>query len=409
MKLLYLGIVTFCLFPYLAILPIETDSQPNALILSCLSLIILLIRNPISITRDFLYLLIIAIISVVLVAFSSDSFAALRCSANYVSLFIVTYVCYTFIKQFGIINYNFFKVIVIIWFTVGLIQTLINPTFLLFLQPRNIIAEAFLSDRGGRGVLGLAPEPTYYGFVCLQQLIFAIINYAQCKRIKLYILLIISQLLLFNRSTTALLMMILAFIIYMCINLSSINIKILKLFIGGGILLLIITIAVSTTETRMGKVIRNIYEGKNIAVEDASANERLAHIIVSTKGSIDNFGFPNGYEKFSDYYKGEVRNGGELYSDYLSRGAENKIMSSIGGMMFELGFFISLLFFTVIFKIYKYAKHNNQILLFCLILYTLCLLNALPFAQGFNCLLLANILYIKDYSKGLNYAHSSSN
>ena len=119
----------------------------------------------------------------------NDMFYAFRSSCNYISLFVVTYVCYFFMNKYGIINYNFFKVSVIIWFAVGMIQTFFNPTFLLFLQPRDVIYESFYGDRGGRGVLGFAPEPTYYGLVCLQFLLFAILNYLQRKNIFRYIFL----------------------------------------------------------------------------------------------------------------------------------------------------------------------------------------------------------------------------
>jgi hypothetical protein len=399
LRTIYFLIVFFCFFPYIAILPLPTDSSPNALIISFIGLFFLIANRKFILTRDFVRLLIIAAVSVMLILFTDNKFNGIRYAGNYVSLFFLTYVSYVFMRMYGKVPYKFYKISVFVWFLVGFIQSFIYPDFLIGVTSRNFSSGIGTSlTEGGRGALGLAPEPTYYGWICVQFLIMGLLNYRREKKFALYIILILISLVILSRSSGALLFLLLSLVIWGGYAVLRVNLKAIKYAIVAVIISIPLLILLSNSETRMGYFIRGLSENNNMLVEDGSANERMNHVLISFKGCFNNFGLPNGYESFGEYYNEQVTiHRTALQGDYIyqSDSKGNKIMSSLGGMVYELGVYVSLLFFVILFKIFIFAK-NNYIFVLCLTLYVLTIVNALPFAQGFVCLLLANMLYLKD-------------
>ena len=96
-------------------------------------------------------------------------------------VFLIPYVAYTSLKSTGGIPYLFFVFAVSFWLLVGSVQLLIDASFLQFILYR----EQSISDliESGRGVTSLAPEPTFYGIICV---FLAIINQLCFRNEKYY-------------------------------------------------------------------------------------------------------------------------------------------------------------------------------------------------------------------------------
>ncbi len=385
----------------------NTDSQPNALLMCLITVLPLMNSHKIIFTKDFKCLFVIALIAVLLLLSSDDLMWGLRSAGNYLSLFIITLTCYLCLTVFGVVSFKFYKISIWIWFVVGIIQKYIYNGFLLLLIPRNYDGSQIIHlSEVGRGVLALAPEATYYGFVCVQFIMFGLLNYRHYPKFKLYICLLLIQLLLLAKSTGALVCLIVAFGMVVILK-REVFFKMYKYIIGAFLIAVFIMPLLLSSNSRIGYMVRNILSGESVITSDGSTNERFMHIKLSIKGSLESFGLPHGYENFGDYYFQECQslNSDELNAYTLSlAGSTDKIMSSIGGLFYELGLLGMIPFVMIIFNLFKCFR-SNSLLLFCLILFVIITLNALPFGQGFNCLLLANMIFIKDNY----YAINSSN
>ena len=158
----------FCMFPYIGLPILETNTQPNALFFA---IIYFLLTPPQKYPFLIKYLIFILIFVTLILIFSDFSILEIKDWGNYLSLCVITISSYQFLLyQKGDFYYLFFFS-VLLWGITGGIQTYINPNFLSFLVP--IWANG--AD-GYRGVPSLASEPTYYGLICLSMLIIYLIN-----------------------------------------------------------------------------------------------------------------------------------------------------------------------------------------------------------------------------------------
>ena len=117
---------------------------------------------------------------------------------NYFTLFFVSYVTVYALQRIGGIPYKLFKGIIYTWFFIGTVQLLIYPDFMSFLTPRG---DSSLTMESGRGIVCLAPEPTFYGLTCLIFGIIAYLNFKDKADIKIIYTLIAIQLFLYSRSS----------------------------------------------------------------------------------------------------------------------------------------------------------------------------------------------------------------
>ncbi|WP_291246242.1 hypothetical protein [Fournierella sp.] len=191
--LLYL----FCFMPFLYFLPIPSDTQPYAFIMACvLCLVLGKVKVPKTLfNMMWAYVLIVAgAVVTLLLAHPSEKFLVLRKVFNYISLFLVTTAVYNSLIISGGVNEKWEKILISIWFAVGAIQTYIYPSFML----------RFVSNArtgGARGVVGLASEPSFYGYM----MIFFLMAVSQFKRHKrIFQVMCIAQIILFAKSAVSL-------------------------------------------------------------------------------------------------------------------------------------------------------------------------------------------------------------
>lgn len=275
--------------------------------------------------------------SVFILFISGLSFISMRSFFNYASLFFVSHIVFKVLKTERINFESFLKITIFVWFAVGLLQTIYDKTLLNFL-----ISGSRTTDN--RGVVGLAPEPTFYGIVFMFLIMFVLLSNVKNK--VLYISLSVVGIVFLAKSSMAFLFLFIFLFYYL---LTHANFK----YILFSIVAIFITpIAVSNLleGSRLAFLLnRLIDDPTKLVLVDASMNDRFFHVYFSIKGFFSNFMIPNGYSSWNGYVSSQL----PQYLDYVIIewfSVDGRIMSGYGAAFYELGLF-SLLIPLVILKL----------------------------------------------------------
>lgn len=392
--LIYLLII-FSLFPYIQILPLGTDSQPNTLLLS---LLLFPFCSKWKMNKYLSLLLLIAVFSFFVVFLTPFSVRSIKSVSNYFTLFFVAYVTYFALKKINGIPFKLYKRCVYTWFFVGTIQLLIYPSFMSFLIPRGN-SEATLES--GRGIVCLAPEPTFYALICLFFALIAYFNFRHEKNIKRIYYLLAIQIFLYSRSSLVIFMLAGISGIYILMKIFSSKTYIIKtaiiLTIATAVIIpLIINNSDTINNYRIGKLIYILIENPELfIVLDASVNERFVHVFFPIYGFFTNLGLPHGYGQFPTFLENCMQNPSlkHLFSEYvLSREVDPYIMSGWGSILFELGA-IGLLLAYIIYKLYSKILKGKTMIILLLLFYGI-LANAIPFSNAIVPFFIGNLFFL---------------
>ena len=104
----YWALLFFCFFPYLNLLRLGTDTQPNALIFA---FYIFLININKSIPKHYLITIIVFVIAIMILFISGFSLNSILSFSNYSSILIVPIAVYFSLKKLNGLSYKFFKFI----------------------------------------------------------------------------------------------------------------------------------------------------------------------------------------------------------------------------------------------------------------------------------------------------------
>src|SRR3546814_97429 len=143
----------FCLFPYLAPVPLPTDTQPYALLVSGAVLLLVGLRTPIP--AAILALLLPVAVALLLLPADAGNLTAWRSALAYVSLFAVAAATVLLARSGYGISDRLLTAAVYVWTAVGAAQFLIDRGFL-----TGVVSQARTTV--DRGVTGLATEPSHY-------------------------------------------------------------------------------------------------------------------------------------------------------------------------------------------------------------------------------------------------------
>lgn len=390
-------LIFFSFFPYIQLVPIGTDSQPYAL---AVALFILPFCFKSKMKINLAYLFYIFLFAVFAILISTFSFNSVRSLINYVTLFVVTYVTYFSLRRIKGIPYKFLKYTVYIWFFVGTIQTFVYPNFLTFLLPRGV-SEGLIAS--GRGIIGLAPEPTFYGMMCLIFGMIAYLNFNEKKDIKKIYILLAIQIFIYSRSSLTIFILACAFCLYIGIKLFKQNG--IKTFFAFCIFTTFFYYLINMENSflasfRVGVLFRILMNNPELFLTlDDSVNERFVHVFFPTYGFLENWGLPNGYDKFTQFFEDCKKNSdiNYLISDYVYEKEATRIMSGLGSILFELGV-IGLLLLKVVSNLCLnvlngYSKYILFFIFICI------LLNAIPFSNPLIPFFIGNLMYLKSIKK----------
>ena len=392
-------LIIFSLFPYIQILPLGTDSQPNALFIATL---LFPFCCKWKMNKYLVFILLIAIFSTFALILSPITLRGIKSVLNYFTLFFVSYVTFYALKKIKGIPFSLFKNCVYCWFIVGTIQLLIYPSFLSFLIPRGN-SEALI--KSGRGIVCLAPEPTFYALMCLFFALIAYLNFRNEKGIKTIYYLIFIQLFIYSRSSLVIFIIFGILGVYFLLKILTKKTYIFKAIGIIALLSIIITpiylhYADVLNKFRIGKLLNILIEKPELfIVLDGSVNERFVHVFFPIYGFITNFGLPHGYGVFPEFLNGCMKEPSfqHLFSDYvLNRPVDPYIMSGWGSILFELGA-IGLLLIYTIYKLTSKILNGKARIIVLLLIYSI-LANAIPFSNAIIPFFIGNLFYL-NYKK----------
>jgi len=397
-NLLFILLLLFSFFPYVTLGGLSgIDSQPNALIVS-LVLFFFYSRSKIDI-RLFLLLLVLIVSMLIYIYSFPFTFNSTRSLINYVSLFFVTYVTFEGLKRTNGLSFNIYKYSVYCWFIVGCVQLFLWSNFLSFLLPRGNSESTLMT---GRGIVCLAPEPTFYGLMCFMFMIIGYINFSDRKSIKYIFMILLIQLIFFSRSSLCIISLLFVCILYLFVSFFYMNYKLKIIFLLSGCFVFSISFYVLLNflndlhDYRVGNLLTYLFNNPlEFLFMDASVNERFNHLFFSIYGSVSNYFVPYGYDSFNDYIKLMHHNSSFniFFSEYLYGREYIRILSGVGGLLFELGFVGLFPLYIICNCFFRMIIYDRKILFFFL-LFLIVIFAGMPLVTSIVPFTIGNILYL---------------
>jgi len=367
-KVLATIFLLFCFFPYIDLLGIGTDTQPNALIVGAL---ILLTTTKNKINTPLILLWLLFFCSLFLFFKNNLSFFIyLKNSFNYLSLPLVAMASYTLFSRYRFkVSYKFFLYTISIYAVVGLVQLYLKPDFLGFLlnDARGVMVH-------GRGVIALCPEPAFYGSLCLFFVIFSLLNYSK-KQNYLIIPFLLFQLAFLSRSATAVAILGLSITIFTLIQICRLKV----LYILSSCLILAIAIPFYQSqlqkleETRIGQITADFIEDPLMVTQiDDSVGIRFAGAVSPFLALRYNNFMPMGIGHYREFLKKLYVSGKHrrFLNPTIVNGKE-RLGGSMNAVLFQLGI-VGIILPLAIFLAFYGRLHEDKYL-FSLILFS-CLL-----------------------------------
>jgi len=355
-------------FPYIAIFPVPTDTQPNALILSFVYVVYCLFVKKASFPRAIMSLMTVAVFATMFVFADAFSFTAVRSYLGYVSLIVISLASYFFVSFHGFSDLAL-KIIIWIWFLGAALQYLISPSILDFVVG-GVVQRIGIA--GGRGVSSFAVEPTYYGTVCYFLLLLVFMKLKTHR--PFYSLLLLFQIVILAKSSMIILVLIVDAVFILVV------LKRFKLLVVAALILVLFagplgSFIVDNSNSRVAYFINLVkHKGINsIFFLDASGNQRMSHIYYSLYGFAKDFGWPHGFSSWPEFYMENVHVSQYFwYTSYFP----TRIMSFFGGIMFELGW-LGLIIPSLIFGLILKTIKSNLKAIMCFAI-SLILFTAVP-------------------------------
>ena len=320
--------MTLC-FPFVGGRFVNTDTQPWALFLA-----ILLVLGRCLATKSWErngYIDILTLYFGICVGtglFSATqglpTMSLARSGANYASIVFITIAVYQMLKEQDGLNEKWIKLAIWIWFAVGMIQRFVDRSFAygLLSLPRT---------SADRGVISLSGEPSFYGYMCIFFLLFAM----EFKKHKLvYMGCLLFQIVFLAMSTITILYLMIFVVFYVLEDLVrrgwlGLSVACLGvIFLFGGYL----AMRNLQSDNRLLKMLRGLYYDRSVLLDDPSMNQRMDDIKSALSAFVENIGMPHGYSQY-------------------------RIMSGYGAALYETGIaaILIIVLFAVLFAEGKHA------------------------------------------------------
>lgn len=330
--------VLFIVFPYVTPIRTGSDIQPYAMLMSFLVIFIFGVK----IDETFILIVLFFIVSLCLLFISKWNFSDVRSCASIVSFCVVSLALHRLFSLGLFIPRSFFEIAAIIYALAALVQLFISSDAFLFLSPRGASYDGFQ----GRGVESLTAEPTFYGFLMILIFLcyfFSKENGKELFSIKSFFIFILLQIVFLAKSSSAILTLL---IVYFSLLFPKVKNKFVFLLVGGGIFCFfyIFNYFGGFDGTRFGDLLHKIDDPWMLVQEDLSINDRVFNIYFSIQGAIENNFYPRGFGAWHDYVSSVERF--NLYVTNITS-EDERILSLIGGLLFEFGF-LSIFFFIYI-------------------------------------------------------------
>lgn len=263
----------FVLFPFTQLVPLPTYNQPYAVLMAGVILlgmpgIFMLLPQVDRIMLG--YLAVLGGVLFLAAATQGLRFREISFLISYLTPLFATVVCYWVMRRYRDMAVRMLSVSICVWVAVGIIQTMGFPNFLTgFASHSEDLGSNIVAS--GRGTLGLAPEPTHFGF---HMLLLGTALYL--LRGPLWVVaLAIAAMLLLAKSSSALLAVGLGILAWGCVR------PLLRIWLFAGLAAVLAFSAiiplVFDDSYRITKIILALYyNGFDIFLLDYSINSRLS-------------------------------------------------------------------------------------------------------------------------------------
>jgi hypothetical protein len=287
-------------------------------------------------------LLLPAVAALVLAALGSTLATGMRALVIYISPWIFASVAYLACRR-GIKIGRIIVFMMYLWALAGMLQWLIDPSLLEFLVNTR--------TTGDRGVTGLAPEPSFYGMTIIQLwLTLLLVESRLAFRFDILALSLL-QILALARSM-------LAILVLLSVAFTLVLRRPAWLLAAACMLVMFIwlTLGIDGEGSRALKLIEALLnEPSNILYLDASSSERFYHLFLSIKEALLSGLMPHGFEAFGDV----IKRGQLQYPSFWWGEPQDKVISGIGGTLFELGWF-GCIYALVFFGLLRADRHLTR-------------------------------------------------
>jgi hypothetical protein len=278
-SILLFAAVMASMFPYTQIVPLESYVQPYAVTLSLAASVICLPSTlKYAPAWDNLAMISFAVAGMVLFFISclpQPNGQDVKSLLMYVSPLFFYCVGFTFYRTNRLLFRNLVTCSAMIWLVVGLIQTFVNPTFASHLVGAWSEASAVVVE-SGRGVLSLAPEPTHHGF---HMLLLAALLYLLKGR-TIYVVGCILASILLARSSSAVLALLLGFIVLFAIKPIRMFPIFCTLALVFGAVLMVVLNNLDQSQIRVLQLSRAVFDNPTALLTiDNSINNRIGGLV----------------------------------------------------------------------------------------------------------------------------------
>lgn len=284
----------FILFPYTALLPSASYTQPYAIVFSSLAVLLnfrrILNEAPKGIFSRLLGLCLYGIVLFVFSSFPYTNSQDYKSLLAFISPLIFACIGYIAYKSHLYLLQNIVKVSALIWVLVSLIQVFYPGFATTFV---GIWSEAgLINSLSGRGSMGLAPEPTHNGFhlIVMGMIVFLTNGSKNLSRICIVAAIILAK------SASSLLVLSLSSLLFFVRRLSAFQIFIFILIAScyGFFKDLIVSIH-WLSSNRIGTLVLGFLSNPSRILElDYSVNQRLGGIYIGFSESLSNWLIPQG-------------------------------------------------------------------------------------------------------------------
>lgn len=315
----------FCLFPYLAPLPLPTDTQPYALLVAGIALLLLGLRAPVPVAL--LALLLPVAVAFLLLPADIGNFTAWRSALAYVSLFAIASATLLLARGGHPLSDRLLAASVYVWFTVGVLQMFAGRTLL-----TGLVSEA--RTTADRGVTALATEPSHYATVAAFLLLLL---FLRGRERSLAGLLCVVQIVLLAQSAQVALLLAFVVVVY---GLAMARPVVFLVGLLAPLAVLAawgLEVTLRTDGLRILELLSLLIDNPALlVVADPSGNQRLAAIFFAFKGFLDHGFLPGSLADFGAYMGAQLDSGAWplFFADPTER-----ILSGYGAALYELGMF----------------------------------------------------------------------
>ena len=333
--LLYL----FSMLPFILPFPgVGSDLQPYATLVAVCILLFSIRKSIEVVNRNLLYgaVFLTALISFAVLCLGQISIGAIRGFFNHASIFLVPLAFFLVTHRFGY-QEKVIKIFIWVTFAIAAVQFVADRSFLSFL-----VSNPRFSSAGGRGVIGLSSEPSFFGVSCFY---FLFLAYKFEKRPVFYMIFISVMAVLFAQSSLGVIFVLGFWLFYIVDTIRTRKGVLVLLLVLGGFALALTLIEKYGAETRLYRIFQLFKDGgvEGVVDSDVSAGVRMNSIVNALKEFLANLFLPAGYQ--------------------------TRIGSGYGGLLCELGLFAFLEIFVISYGVSLTFKTKFAKLL-CFVLFT---------------------------------------